>query len=66
MEVNGEMLAVPMMPTLPVDGGGSLTLAIVSLVLLAAFVWAWVASMRRQDRTIATPHPMTERYRKAA
>lgn len=62
------MLAAPMVPALPIQGGGSWTLAIVSLVLLAAFVWAWVAYMRRQDRTVATPRPneTTTGYRKAA
>ena len=60
------MLGAPIMPVLQLGTGGSLALAIVSLVLLAAFVWVWVAYMRRQDRTVAAPRPMTEEYRKAA
>jgi len=59
------MLGIPMLPQLTTTGG-SWAAAIISLVLLAAFVWAWVAYMRRQDRTVAAPRPMTEEYRKAA
>jgi len=65
MEVR-HMLGAPIMPVLQMGTGGSLMLAIVSLVLLAAFVWAWVAYMRRHDRTVAAPQPTIEEYRKAA
>ena len=60
------MLGAPIMPVPQMGTGGSLTLAIVSLVLLVGFVFAWIVYMRRQDRTLATPQPMTEEFRKAA
>ena len=60
------MLGATMVPALPVDGGGSWPLAIISLVLLAVFTWGWIARMRRRDRTYAEVQPPAEEYRKAA
>jgi len=59
------MLGAPIMPVLQLGTGGSYALAIVSLILLAAFVWAWILYMRRQDRMAVTP-PTIEEYRRAA
>ena len=61
------MLGAMIPPLQATGGGGSWTLAIVSLAALAVVTWVWIAGTRRQERLDRTkrllPRP---RYEKAA